>query len=165
MKTLLTFAVLASTTFTFAQTDIIEMRSRGRSLNKYERFDSYRISKSTNDHVNSNFGMAPEPLVQTAVLDSIKALDDNTAIVYTSEYCTYGYYPVESQFIYVDEQGRELNEPKRVYGNPRVGHLWQPGADTVRNHPIFTRRHSLDSIKAVIDRDYIGQTSRKRNTL
>jgi len=148
MKTILVFTLLTITACTFAQTDIIEMKSRNRSLKKYDR-----MSISTNDHVSSNFGMAPDPLVKTAVLDSIKSLTDSTAVVYTSEYCTRGYH-LEYESIYIDSLGRELNEPRRVYGNPRLGQFWQPGADTVVNHPIFTRRHSLDSVKRVIDRDY-----------
>lgn len=149
MKTLLFIPFLTLTMYSFGQTDIIELRSRNASLKSYKK--STELTRY--DHVASNFGMAPEPLVKTAVLDSIKALTDSTAVVYTSEYCARG-YRLEYEPIFVDSFGRELNEPKRVYGNPRRGQFWQPGADTVVNHPIFTKRHSLDSVKDVIDRDY-----------
>jgi hypothetical protein len=150
MKTTLTsLAVILCSYLSFAQTDIIEMRSRGASLKKYEHLSKIKGSY----HVPSNFGMAPEPLVKTAVLDSIKVISDSSAVVFTSNYCTRGYYP-EPELVLFDSNGRQLNEPRKVYRNPRVGHLWQPGADTVINHPIFTQRHSLDSIKDVIDRDY-----------
>lgn len=153
MKISLTCIIFAlSGWLAFSQTDIIEMRSRNASLKKYERMSD----RKNNDHVPSNFGMAPMPEVRTAVLDSVKVLSDSTAVVYTSNYCTRGrrHFPELSLTINVDSNGHELNEPIRQYPNPRVGSLWQPGADTVLNHPIFTKRHALDSIKDVIDRDY-----------
>lgn len=128
------------------------MRSRNTSLKKYERVSNIKNS----DHISSNFGMAPMPEVRTAVLDSIKVLSDSTAVVYTSNYCTRGYNPVLNVEFYIDSNGvtQQIENPTRVYPNPRVGSLWQPGSDTVLNHPIFTQRHSLDSVKNVIDRDY-----------
>lgn len=149
MKTLITIVLTTISIFSFAQTDIIEMRSRNASLKKYNR----TLENKSCDHVASNFGMAPLPKVRTAVLDSVKVLSDSTAVVYTSNYCMRGIRTLEPLNWY-DSTGRELNEPIRIYSNPRVGHLWQPGADTVLNHPIFTQRHSLDSVKNVIDRDY-----------
>ena len=149
MNIFLTITLLTVSAFSFAQTDIIEMRSRNASLKKYERVSKIKMG----DHLASNFGMAPMPEVKTAVLDSVKVLSDSTAVIYTSNYCTRGYRPFHAD-LYVDSNGRELNEPIRNYPNPRVGHLWMPGADTVVNHPIFTQRHSLDSVKNVIDRDY-----------
>ncbi|MFK7784494.1 MAG: hypothetical protein AB8B56_05255 [Crocinitomicaceae bacterium] len=151
MKTLLTTIVILCSYISFSQTDIIEMKSRNASLKKYDRVSKVKGT----DHVPSNFGMAPTRLVQTAVLDSVKVISDSTSVVYTSNYCSR-----ESRHFRVmppvelDSFGRELNEPTRQYSNPRIGHLWRPGADTVINHPIFTQRHSLDSIKDVIDREY-----------
>lgn len=151
VKILLTNIVIFCSYLSFAQTDIIEMKSRNASLKKYERISKIK----SNDHIPSNFGMAPMPEVRTAVLDSIKVISDSTSVVYTSNYCTRRYIEeLRLESIGFDSLGRELNEPVRRYSNPRVGQLWQPGADTVLNHPIFTQRHSLDSIKEVIDRDY-----------
>ncbi|MDG1331886.1 MAG: hypothetical protein P8P74_06130 [Crocinitomicaceae bacterium] len=150
MKYLLCPLLICTAVLAFGQTDIIEMKSRNASLKKYERVSKIKMG----DHVASNFGMAPMPEVKTAVLDSVKVLSDSTAVVYTSEYCTRGYPLLHIDPIYVDSNGREINEPIRTYPNPRVGHLWRPGADTVLNHPIFTQRHALDSVKDVIDRDY-----------
>lgn len=137
MKTLLTFALASFTILSFSQTDIIELRSRNTSLKKYERAIEYKSV----DHVASNFGMMPPDRnlkrieldeMSLAVLDSVKCISDEVAIMYTSNYCTK--FPVPT---------------------PRVGTKWQAGADTVFNHPLFSKRHSLDSVKTVLDRDYI----------
>lgn len=137
MKNLLTITLTTISIFSFSQTDIIEMRSRNASLKKYER----SIESKSVDHVASNFGMMPPDRnfklieleeMSMAVLDSVKCLSDSVAIMYTSNYCTR--FPVPT---------------------PRVGTKWQAGADTVFNHPLFSKRHSLDSVKTVLDRNYI----------
>lgn len=119
------------------QTDIIEMRSRNASLKKYAHARS-----SDGDHVSSNFGILYEPTIQTAVLDSVKCISDTKIVMYTSD-CSSIAHPIyrstESGIVYQD-------------GYNYSG--WQPGADTVENHPLFSHRHSLDSVKMVLDRDY-----------
>ena len=137
MKTLLSIALTTITILSFSQTDIIVLRSRNTSLKKYERV----IESKSVDHVASNFGMMPPDHnlkrieldeMSLAVLDFVKCLSDEVAIMYTSSYCTR--FPLPT---------------------PRVGTKWQAGADTVFNHPLFSKRHSLDSVKTVLDRDYI----------
>lgn len=123
------------------------MRSRNASLKKHER----NSTKSDYEHIASNFGAAPMPLVKTAVLDSVKCISDSVAIMYTSNYCSRGFHSNLDLSVEYDQQGQKVT---RVYSNPRVGRLWNPGADTVYNHPLFRHRHSLDSVKAIIDRDY-----------
>lgn len=142
MKIVFTIAFALTTLLAFSQTDIIEMRSRNASLKKYER-----LSKS--DHVASNFGMLREPMVTNAVLDSVKCISDTVAIMYTSYYCAEGRYqsPVDIEY---DDQGKS----NRIYSNPRIGEKWEPGELKVYNHPLFQHRHSLDSIKEALDRDY-----------
>lgn len=140
MKILVTLTLTTISILSFAQTDIIEMRSRNTSLKKYER-----ISKG--DHVVSNFGMIAMEEVKNAVLDSVTAISDTVAIMYTSVYCT-GIYRVVGDYY----GQRDLD--KTNYISPRVGELWQPGADTVVNHPLFSHIHSLDSVKEVLDKDY-----------
>lgn len=124
------------------QTDIIELRSRNVSLKKYAH---KRIDDA--DHVTSNFGRAPEVTVQNAVLDSVKSLPSNKVVMYTSEYCTR--MPRTREF-----PMNGTSSPKRILANPRTGNRWKAGADTVQNHPLFSHRNSLDSIKMVLDRDY-----------
>ena len=151
MKSILTIALTTFAFLSFAQTDIIEMRSRNASLKKYER----TVKSDRSDHVASNFGMAPTRIVTNAVLDSVKCISDTVAIMYTSNYCTRGYHPrLEPVQFDPNQQPSETQKPERVYGNPRIGNLWQPGADTVVNHPLFTRNNSLDSVKQVIDASY-----------
>ena len=136
MKTILSSALIFTSIFTFAQTDIIEMRSRNANVNKYEH---KRISDEY-DHISSNFGMLPpderlSPMglmyVSNGVLDSVKVVSDGISIMYTSRYCPVRYEP-----------------------NARFNSLWQPGIDTVYDHPLFKHAHSLDSVKSVLDRDY-----------
>lgn len=139
MKTLLTIAFTAISILCFAQTDIIEMRSRGASLTKYER-----SSKSNSfDHVASNFGAIPMQMITTAVLDSVKHESDSVIVMYTRECNSL----VRLRYGRVEEPTpSELNSPQE---SP-----WKPGADTILNHPLFHNKHSLDSIKTIIDRDY-----------
>ena len=148
MKILASIALTTISILSFAQTDIIEMRSRNASLKKYERITR---SKSV-DHVVSNFGMAPTIEVQNAVLDSVKCISDSTAIIYTSTYCWEA--PITTSIIEEERNKQNGQGQRQRYVENGIGELWQPGADTVVNHPIFTHRHSLDSIKEVIDQDY-----------
>lgn len=150
MKTLLVLPLLLLTIVSFSQTDIIDLRSRSASLKSYKK----ATDMSKFDHVSSNFGMAPMPEVRTAVLDSVKALSDTVAVMYTSNYCSRSFR--QEPLFYLDSNGEQhsLQSPSKVRPNPRVGHLWQPGVDTVFFHPLFSRRHSLDSVKRVIDDQY-----------
>jgi hypothetical protein len=74
---------------------------------------------------NSSFGILYEPHVHHSHLEKVVFINDTTALMYTS-------------------------------GQPEPGkeHLWQPGCDTVYNHPLFTQQHALDSIKQVLDTEY-----------
>ena len=111
------------------------MRSRNASLKKYA------VARANErDDVTSNFGMAPPDhtwnvqdfqLVSSAVLDSVKWISDDLAVMYTSNYCS-------TDFVV----------------EPRAGAKWLPGIDTVFNHPLFRHSHALDSVKMVLDRDY-----------
>ena len=152
MKIALIIALSFIPVLSFAQTDIIEMRSRNASLKKYERM----TKAESVDHIASNFGMAPLPEVRNAVLDSVKILSDSVAVMYTSNYCTYRQQLILDMVSYIDSNGnlRPIENPVRTYPNLREGRLWQPGADTVVNHPLFIHRHSLDSVKHVIDNSY-----------
>lgn len=155
MKTLLSIALITISILSFAQTDIIEMRSRNASLKKYER----TIKSNSSDHVASNFGAIPMQSVKTAVLDSVKHESDSVVIMYTRE-CT---YLVRRRFgRTVDEQRRDL-EIAKEYNTSTDGTTeeevteespWSPGADTIAFHPLFKHQHSLDSIKRIVDRDY-----------
>ena len=142
MKTIALFSLVMLSVSAIGQTDIIELRSRNVSLKKYTQ---KRIDDA--DHATSNFGRAPEVTVQNAVLDSVKCLPSNKVVMYTTEYCT---RMPRTRELFLDGTAT----PKRVLSNPRIGNRWKAGADTVHNHPLFSHRNSLDSIKMVLDRDY-----------
>ena len=135
MKKLTLLIACLITIQSFAQTDIIEMRSRNASLKKYAHA---RVEDG--DHVTSNFGMEPPNStwnaqdlwsINHAVLDSVKWISDDVAVMYTSQYCSV--------------------EP---VVEARSGVKWSPGIDTVFNHPLFSHNHALDSVKMALDMEY-----------
>jgi hypothetical protein len=76
----------------------------------------------------SNFGMAPAKIVKNAKLDSVIFISEHKSIMVTSEYC------------------------HDRYENTNT--LWRAGRDTVTDHPLFSKQHSLDSIKQTVKRHY-----------
>lgn len=81
----------------------------------------------------SNLGEAPRRQVTTAKLDSVIYIAPGKALMVTSNYCSYKSY------------GDETESPKT---------LWRAGRDTVYNHPLFSRRHALDSIRRQLKQEY-----------
>lgn len=85
----------------------------------------------------SNFGVAPRrrDMFRNASsqpqLDTVIFLSTTHAIMVTS--CE------------ADKKGGEPYTPSP---------FWRPGHDTVLNHPLFSKNHSLDSIKQVLKSDY-----------
>jgi hypothetical protein len=137
MKKLTLVIACLITIQSFAQTDIIELRSRNASLKKYALA---RVDEG--DHVTSNFGVVAMEEVRNSVLDSVKCISDTKIVMYTSD-CENFMVP----FYRSTESGLTFQD-----GYQQV--VWRPGADTVENHPLFSNRHSLDSIKMILDRDY-----------
>lgn len=113
-----------------AQTKKIAFKSHsGSAENFYASLEDHLF-----DMDNSNFGVAPQRDVKTAQLDSVIFVSDSLTILVTSEYCT--------------KTDWNTNQPK---GNSR---LWKAGHEKAVNHPLFSRNHSLDSIKAIIKEQY-----------
>ncbi|MES2557679.1 MAG: hypothetical protein V4604_16095 [Bacteroidota bacterium] len=129
MKTILITFLLACAGTAFSQTKLIFHKSHSGS--------STSFVNTTNGN-SSNFGVAPIREVTTAVLDSVIYLTDTSAIMITKE-CTYlnGYYQMEK--------------------TPTASSDWRPGRDTVFYHPLFSRKHALDSIRMVIKTEYYFQ--------
>ncbi|MEO7983883.1 MAG: hypothetical protein ABI688_07365 [Bacteroidota bacterium] len=78
------------------------------------------------DSDNSDFGLPPPQDIKTYKLDSVIYVSDTVALVITKEY------------------RRSSSEPKDS------ARFWTMKRDTVFNDPLFTRKHSLDSIKNVL---------------
>jgi hypothetical protein len=132
MKTFLLTALLVCAGTTFSQTKLIFHKSHSGSSSSF--------MKSINGNY-SNFGRAPIREVKNAMLDSVIFLNDTSAVMVTSEYCTRKgeYSPAE-----MEGTTKTRNQ----------GELWRAGRDTVYNHPLFSRKHSLDSIKMVVATEY-----------
>jgi len=150
MKQMLTSCLLLISVAVLAQTKKIAFKSHSGNTENF----SLALENGLFDMDNSNFGHAPQREVVTAQLDSVIYVSDTMAILVTSEYCT--------------RTNRSTSKP---VSNPN---LWKAGRETVYNHPLFSRRHSLDSIKKVIKEQYhfqnqvekvvfVGLTTKKRN--
>lgn len=87
--------------------------------------DSYAVRTSELD--GSNFGVAPRIEIprKVARLDTVIFLSNSKSIMVTT-----------------------------CIGKNRYSHWWTPGADTVFNHSLFGKKHSLDSIKQVLKNQY-----------
>ena len=118
--------MLVCSSMSLGQTKLIFHKSHSGSRNAF--------AKTINGNY-SNFGMAPQRQVTTAVLDSVIYLTDTSAIMVTKE-CTF----LEGYRQPVLKPGKE---------NP-----WRPGRDTVYNHPLFSQKHALDSIRNAVKSEY-----------
>ena len=135
MKTLITLAYSAISILSFAQTDIVEMRSRNASLKTYERS---RVANDF-DHVASNFGGSwpdresrPFVLPPKAFLDSIKTIEKEGVVFF-----------IRAQCEKIKLSDDSMNETP-CYTR----------ADTFYNHPLLQYRSSLDSVKLILRRDH-----------
>lgn len=139
MKFTITFLIGICVFAGNSQTDIIEYRSHSGNMTLFTKFSTPII-----DGVTTNFGMVANYIIRTAALDTVKFLKDGKAVMVTSEYC-------RDEFqMYLDENGEVVNEKEN---------LWNAGADTMLNHPLFSHQHSLDSIKLVLASQYNFQNS------
>jgi hypothetical protein len=113
-----------------SQTPAIAYKSHSGAAADYHR----ALAENLFDIGLSNFGVAPTREVKNAQLDSVIYLNDSAAVMVTSEFCTR-----------VDRgSGKPVSDPR----------LWKAGRDTVIRHPLFSRRHALDSIRARLGQDY-----------
>lgn len=115
-----------------AQTKVIAHKSISGSNTSFA--DSY--TKGTSELDGSNFGMAPERRdrflnASSPQLDTVIFLSKTRAVMITS--CE------------AYKKGGKSYTPSP---------LWRPGRDTVFNHPLFSKNHSLDSIKDVLKSEY-----------
>lgn len=113
----------------FSQTKLISHKSHSGSDAEF------RIAFENNlfDTENSNLGVAPNRYERNAVLDSVIYVSDEEAILVTSQFC------VES-----DREDYKILSSKK----------WSAGKEAVYHHNLFSKKHSLDSIKAVLKSQY-----------
>lgn len=110
-----------------AQTKLISHKSHSGNKTTFKK----ALEGNLFDMGISDFGQAPMRMVKNAVLDSLIFLSDTSAIMVTSEHCK------------VIDRGRT-----------RSSSVWKAGKDTLEYHPLFIKKHSLDSIKQVIELQY-----------
>ena len=119
MRFLLIFLLLTGNLFLSAQTKKIAFKSHSGSIENFQ----LALNNELFNMDNSNFGRGPEPEVVSAELDSIIFVSDSVAVMVTSQHCKVWYKPSEKAT------------------------LWKAGKDTLINHPLFSHKHSLDSIR------------------
>lgn len=124
IKYLFIIHLIFFTNIVFAQTKLIAFKSHSGNMENFKN----AYEENLFDLPNDNFGAAPEPIIEEAALDSLIYLNDTAVIMVTSNYCI-----------------REFSKKYRA---------WRPGRDTVFNHPLFCKKHSLDSIKEVLKTSY-----------
>jgi hypothetical protein len=125
MRILFIFSLVIFCSGISGQTRDIAFKSHSGSKENYKAYLENTLFGSE----LSNFGMAPQRIIKTAKLDSVIFISDTVAVMVTSKYCTDRY-------------------------NHDSTSLWRAGKDTVFNHPLFTRKHSLDSIRYTLKKQY-----------
>lgn len=117
----------------FAQTKLIAHKSHSGSNATFSK----ALKSVLFDKGDSNFGMAPNPNIKYAVLDSVIIISDSQAVMVTSDYCRGPRYGKR------DEETREYEAVQ-----------WKAGSDTVLHHPLFKKEHKLDSVRGVVQSKY-----------
>ncbi|MFA7273139.1 MAG: hypothetical protein WC044_04685 [Crocinitomicaceae bacterium] len=82
------------------------------------------------DAVFSNFGVAPERWVRNSELKKVVFINDSMVAMVTEESCKDEYAP--------------RNNPE----------IWRAGTDTVKNHPVFSEKISVDSMRTILKETY-----------
>lgn len=126
------FSLFLCVQFCFSQTKLIAYK-RHSGTNFH-----YALTNNTADIKDSNFGGIPTRQVKNAQLDSVIFIDDEKAIMVTSEYCGI----------------IQLTRTDSIIRHSDFKRLWSAGKDTVYNHELFSKKHKLDSIKQVLKTEY-----------
>lgn len=125
-RLLCVFSLFLCIQFGFSQTKLIaHKRHSGTDFH-------YALSNNTSDIKDSNFGHAPTRWVENAQLDSVIFIDEEKAVMITSEFC---------------RENFKRNTKDSIS-------FWSAGKDTVYNHVLFSKKHKLDSIKQVLKTQY-----------
>ncbi|MCZ4408391.1 hypothetical protein O3Q51_06200 [Cryomorphaceae bacterium 1068] len=124
----LTLSILSIGLSGFSQTKLIAHKSHSGTA------ENFQLALNSDDFnpIESNFGEAPDRYVINAQLDSVIYVDEHRVILVTSYF----------------------NEEIKTKKSKKDKSSWKPDREYVYNHPLFSRQHSLDSIKMVVKRDY-----------
>ncbi|MFZ4106495.1 hypothetical protein [Flavobacterium sp.] len=100
--------------------------------------ENFRLALEDNlfDIGDSNLGDIPYREIKNAQLDTVIYISKDRAVMKTSEFCK-----IENRY-------------NRNIEDKSLGNFWKKGTDTVFNHPLFSRKHSLDSIKNVLKQEF-----------
>jgi hypothetical protein len=125
MRTFLATVLLCiMSTVGFSQTKRIAFASHSGNAENF----SIALGNELFDN-GSNFGVGIQPEIRTAQLDSVIFVSDSLTYLVTSEYC-------------------KLRSPKEKSS------LWRAGREVAYHHPLFSKKHSLDSIRKIIKQQY-----------
>lgn len=132
MRQLLTVFFSIISTCLLAQTKEIAFKSHSGNMTNF----NIALTNELFDGGESNFGLPADK--KTYQLDSVIYISDSSAVIIKREY------------------RQPYNEPKKV---PK---LWGVRKDTVYSDPLFSRKHSLDSIKSILktNRQYVNPVNK-----
>ncbi len=125
-----TLLILLFSTALIAQTKLISHKSHSGSASDFK----LAIENNLFDIGASNMGAAPIKVVRNASLDTLVYVSESKVVMITSEHC--------------DNISRF--EKNKIEGS----RIWDAGKDTLYNHVLFSKNHSLDSIKEVLKQQY-----------
>lgn len=127
MKTILFIsAAIFSLSAISAQTKLISHKSHSGSNKNF----ALALNANLFNINESNLGHAPNRLVENASLDSVIYVSENEVILVTNKHI-------------VDNSEKSFDST-----------IWIPGRETLIDHPLFSKKNSLDSIKQVIKKQY-----------
>ena len=116
----------------FSQTKLISHKSHSGSN------PDFRIAMEENlfDIGDSNLGDVPYRDIVNSNLDTVIYVSKGKSVMITSDYC------------------KRVEKRRKEAEDKSLGAFWKAGRDTVFNHPLFSRKHSLDSIKTILKGQY-----------
>jgi hypothetical protein len=135
MKKLILALLVAFATIGNAQTKLISHKSHSGSNETF----ALAVENDLFDIVESDFGAAPEKIVRNSSLDTVIYVSKTKSVMITSEFC--------------------MTIDRRIKERIKEREIWKAGKDTVYSHPLFTQKHSLDSIKNVLKSQYNFQNN------
>lgn len=127
MKTILFIsAAIFSLSVISAQTKLISHKSHSGSNTNF----ALALKGNLFNINESNLGHAPNRIVENAALDSVIYISEQEVILVTNKHNVDGFLDSSDSTV------------------------WVPGREIVVDHPLFSKNHSLDSIKQILKEQY-----------